>query len=108
MGHTAGVDLALNTRHFLGDNNFEMEAFLVWNSNPDPTEDRTFGDLSARGFRFNFPNDLWSGHLSYREFGDDYRPSLGFVTRNDSRNTARSSSMCSTVSNSVTRSTASS
>jgi hypothetical protein len=85
VGHTAGVDLAFNTRHFFGDNNFEMEAFVVWNSNPEPTVERTFGNLSARGVRFNFPNDLWSGHLSYREFGEDYRPTMGFVTRNDFR-----------------------
>ncbi len=85
VGHTAGVDMAFNTRRFLGENNFEMEAFLVWNSNPDPTEDLSLGDLSARGLRVNFPNDLWSGHVSYREFGDDYRPSMGFVTRNDFR-----------------------
>ena len=84
-GYTGGVDLQLNTRNFLGDNRAEMEAFVVWNSNPDPTVDRTFGDLSARGFRFNFPNDVWSGHVSYREFGDDYSPSMGFVTRNNFR-----------------------
>ena len=84
-GHTAGLDFEFATRHFMGDNRFEMEAFVVWNSNPDPAVERSFGDLSARGFRLNFPNDVWSGHLSYREFGDDYRPSLGFVTRNGFR-----------------------
>ena len=86
-GHTAGVDVALNTRHFLGDNNLELEAFLVWNSNPDPATmpGRSFGDLTARGLRLDFPNDIWSGHVSYREFGDDYLPSLGFVTRNNFR-----------------------
>lgn len=84
-GHTAGLDFEFATRHFMGDNRFEMEAFVVWNSNPDPAVARSFGDLSARGFRLNFPNDVWSGHLSYREFGDDYRPSLGFVTRNGFR-----------------------
>ena len=84
-GHTAGIDFEFATRHFMGDNRFEMEAFVVWNSNPDPAVERSFGDLSARGFRLNFPNDVWSGHLSYREFGDDYAPSLGFVTRNGFR-----------------------
>jgi hypothetical protein len=90
--HTVGVDLALNTASFLGDNNLEFEAFYVWNSDPEPDaelepgEDRpSAGDLSARGFRVNFPNDIWSGHVSYREFGDDYRPAVGFVTRNDFR-----------------------
>jgi Domain of unknown function (DUF5916) len=85
IGHTAGVDLNLASRNFLGDNNAEMEAFFAWNSNPDPSANLSTGDLSARGFRFNFPNDVWSGHLSYREFGDDYSPRLGFVNRNDFR-----------------------
>ena len=85
VGHTAGFDLQLATSSFLGDNRAEMEAFVVWNSNPDPATDRSLGDLTARGFRFNFPNDVWSAHLSYREFGDDYRPTLGFVARNGFR-----------------------
>jgi len=83
--HTVGVDGAYNTRRFFGDYNFEVEAFFVWNSNPDASTDRSIGDLSARGFRLNFPNDVWTAHLSYREFGDDYNPAVGFVTRNDFR-----------------------
>ena len=83
--HTAGVDIDLATTNLFGGLNAEMEAFVAWNSNPDPTVDGTFADLSARGFRVNFPNDVWSGHLSYREFGDDYDPAVGFVTRNDFR-----------------------
>lgn len=83
--HTAGVDFQFNTGRFMGDNRFEMEAFVVWNSNPDPSASRSFGDLSARGFRVNLPNDIWSGHLSYREFGDDYSPAVGFVSRNGFR-----------------------
>ena len=83
--HTAGLDLAVNTRNFAGNSNMELEAFVIWNSNPNPTEDLTFKDLSAHGLRVNFPNDIWSGHLSYRQFGDSYRPALGFVTRNDFR-----------------------
>ncbi len=85
VGHTLGFDLQLNTRRFLGDNRAEMEAFLVWNSNPDPTVERSLGALTARGFRFNFPNDVWQAHLSYREFGEDYRPAIGFVSRNGFR-----------------------
>jgi len=83
--HTAGVDLGFNTRNFLGNKNLELEAFYVWNSNPDPTVARTMTDLSAHGFRLNLPNDIWSGHISYRQFGDDYSPSIGFVPRNDFR-----------------------
>ena len=83
--HTAGVDLAFNTRNFLGNKNLQLEAFYVWNSNPDPTVVRTTTDLSAHGFRLNLPNDIWSGHISYRQFGDDYKPAVGFVARNDFR-----------------------
>ncbi len=85
IGHTAGVDLQLSSRRFLGDNNADFSAFAVWNSNPDPTENLGLGNLTARGIRFNFPNDVWSGHLSYRELGSDYRPTLGFVTRRNFR-----------------------
>ncbi len=83
--HTAGVDLQLSTRSFLGENNAELNAFLVWNSDPDPNLGRLFSDRSARGIRLNFPNDIWSGHVSYREFGEYYDPAVGFVTRNDFR-----------------------
>ena len=83
--HTVGADLELSTRSFLGDSNAELNAFVVWNSNPDPGPGRSFSNLSARGFRLNFPNDIWSGHVSYREFGEYYRPAVGFVNRNDFR-----------------------
>ena len=83
--HTAGIDMDLFTSRLFGDKNFQAEAFFAWNSNEDPTEDRSTADLSARGFRLNYPNDIWSSHISYREFGDDYRPAMGFVTRNGFR-----------------------
>ena len=47
--------------------------------------DRTLSDLSAWGIRFDFPNDIWQMHLSYREFGSFYDPAVGFVTRNGFR-----------------------
>ncbi len=83
--HTVGADLQLSTRSFLGESNAELNAFVVWNSDPDPGHNRSLSDLSARGFRLNFPNDIWSGHVSYREFGEYYRPAVGFVNRNDFR-----------------------
>ncbi|HSG09423.1 MAG TPA: DUF5916 domain-containing protein [Longimicrobiales bacterium] len=83
--HTAGMDLNLQTANLFGNKNAQFELFWVWNSNPDPTEDLGLGDLTARGLRFDFPNDLWSGHLSFREFGKGYDPEIGFVTRRDFR-----------------------
>ena len=87
--HTGGIDADFNTRHFLGDKNFSLNAFLTWNSELDPQSDvsfaRSFHRLTARGARLVYPNDIWYAHLSYREFGDDYDPALGFVTRNNFR-----------------------
>ena len=83
--HTAGIDLDFLTSRFLGDKNLQVEGFFVWNSNPEPSEDRVVSDLSARGFRIDFPNDIWQMHLSYREFGSLYDPAVGFVTRNGFR-----------------------
>ena len=83
--HTAGVDLSFRTRNLFGRYNMDVQAFVAGNSNPDPAEDLAFGDLSAHGIRFDFPNDTWSGHIGYRQLGDGYRPALGFVTRNDFR-----------------------
>ncbi len=79
--HVAGVDLDFYTSRLFGDKNFQAEAFFAWNSNPDRDVERTLGDLTARGFRLNYPNDLWSGHVSYREFGNAYDPATGFVPR---------------------------
>lgn len=83
--HTVGLDANLETATFFGDKNLQFSAFAVWNSNPNPDVDRSFSDLTARGFRLNFPNDVWQLHLSYREFGHEYRPAVGFVTRNGFR-----------------------
>ncbi len=88
--HTAGVDLDFKTRNFLGNKNVEIEAYYAWNSNPldasDPEyEPLTNTDLSSHGLRLNYPNDIWTGHVSYRQFGDDYRPAVGFVPRNNFR-----------------------
>ncbi len=83
--HTAGIDADFYTASFLGDKNLQLGAFYAWNSNPDPSIDLSTQDLSARGLRLSFPNDVWSGHVSYRELGDDYDPAVGFVTRNGFR-----------------------
>lgn len=83
--HTAGVDADFFTSQLFGDKNFQVEAFFVWNSNPDRDVDQSTESLSARGFRVNYPNDLWFGHLSYRELGDAYQPAMGFVNRNGFR-----------------------
>jgi hypothetical protein len=88
--HTAGVDLDFKTRNFLGNKNLELEAFYAWNSNPldashPEYEQLTTTDLSSHGLLLHYPNDIWTGHVSYRQFGDDYKPAVGFVPRNNFR-----------------------
>ncbi len=83
--HTVGGDLYLTTSRLFDDKNLTFQAFAAWNSNPDPEIDRSLSDLAARGLRLSYPNDIWYAHVSYREFGDDYDPAVGFVTRNSFR-----------------------
>ena len=83
--HTLGADLFYRTSRLFGDRNFTAQAFAAWNSNPDRGVERSTSDLSSRGLRVGYPNDVWSASLSYREFGDDYDPAVGFVTRNGFR-----------------------
>ena len=83
--HTLGGDLYFTTSRLFGDKNLTFQAFAAWNSNPDRDVARSLSDLTARGIRMSYPNDIWYAHLSYREFGDDYRPAVGFVARNGFR-----------------------
>jgi len=81
--HTFGADLELGTSNFLGDKNLQFQAFFVLH-NPAFSDDDTTDvwDRSTRGIRLNFPNQPWSGHVSYREFGNAYDPAVGFTFRN--------------------------
>jgi len=84
--NTLGVDLTLNTSTFLKNQNLQFQAFAVIHNPETPGEiNNNIWDRSARGLRFNFPNDPWSGSLSYREFGVSYDPAVGFSRRNSFR-----------------------
>lgn len=78
---TFGADLELNTSRFMRNNNLQFQAFMVAHTPSDHTDTSNFFDRSARGVRINFPNQPWSGHVSYREFGKRYDPAVGFVPR---------------------------
>lgn len=82
---TLGVDLDLYTSRFLGSRNLQFEAFYVWHTDPVADATTDAGDRSARGFRLNYPNDIWRAHVSFREFGDDFDPAVGFTPRNGFR-----------------------
>jgi hypothetical protein len=79
--HTFGTDLEMNTSRFLGNKNLQFQAYFVSHT-PTSFEDTTsFFDRTVRGMRINFPNQPWSGHVSYREYAINYDPAVGFVPR---------------------------
>ena len=83
--HTLGADLELNTSEFLGDKNFQFQAYAIYHNADSPLNSSEFWDRTSRGIRLNFPNQPWSGHASYREFGTAYDPAVGFVSRSGFR-----------------------
>lgn len=81
--HTFGADLEWNTSTFLKDKNLQFQTFFTFHNPALLGESATnVLDRSSRGFRFNFPNRPWFAHCSYREFGTDFAPAVGFTQRN--------------------------
>lgn len=78
---TFGADISLSTSKFLGNKNFQFETFFVGHTPTFFNDSSSVLDRSVRGFRFNFPNQPWDAHVSYREFGVQYNPAVGFVPR---------------------------
>jgi hypothetical protein len=87
LGNTVGFDLDLFTSRFRGNRNLQFEAFLVWHDDAAGNPATTFGDRTARGLRLNYPNDVIQAHVSFREFGNEYSPYVGFVSRRGFRRT---------------------
>jgi hypothetical protein len=79
--HTIGTDLELTTSRFMGDRNVRFQAFFVSHDALSQDTTSSWADRGARGARLSFPNDVWSGHVSYRELGTSFNPAVGFVPR---------------------------
>jgi hypothetical protein len=79
--HTYGADLDLFTSTFMGDKNLQFEAFFLGHTDPVADGTSSFADLTARGVRMNYPNDILQLSTSYREVGDDFDPAIGFTRR---------------------------
>ncbi len=79
--HTIGADFDLFTSQALGRYNAQIEGFMIYHN--DPVEGGGFGapERRSRGYRWNFPNDLIRLHSSYRDFGDEWGPAVGFAQR---------------------------
>ncbi len=74
---TEGADFSLATSRFRGTDNLELSGFLMGNS----TKAGTSGDNLADGWRFSYPNDLWSARVSFREIPRNHDPAVGFKQR---------------------------
>ena len=83
--HTAGVDVELGTSTFRGDQNLQFQAFFVAHNAPTADDTTSFFDRTTRGIRLTYPNQPWSGHVSYREFGEAFDPAVGFNARDGFR-----------------------
>ena len=60
-----GADLELKTSEFLGDKNLQFQSFFVFHSAPIFNKDLSISDLSTRGLRITYPNDIIRTHVSY-------------------------------------------
>lgn len=83
--HTLGIDLELGTTRLFGDKTLQFQAFFVGHNAPLRADTSSFGHRTTRGLRLNYPNDPWTAHVSYREFGNAYDPAVGFVERRSFR-----------------------
>lgn len=81
LRNTAGADLRLATSRFRGRQNLEFDAFVLWT-----TDQLGAGDNLAYGTRIGFPNEPWSGNVSYEVVGANHNPALGFVSRTGYKN----------------------
>lgn len=79
--HMGGIDLDLSTSQFLGDKNLMFEANLVWHTDPVQNGVSSFRNLSSHGVVLGYPNDIWTSFISYREFGENFDPAVGFIDR---------------------------
>lgn len=78
---TVGADLELGTSRFMGDKNLQFQAFFVWHNAYTDFDASSFMDRTSRGIRLAYPNYPFSGHVSYREFGSEFDPAVGFAQR---------------------------
>jgi hypothetical protein len=73
---TSGVDFTYRTSRFKGDKNMLIGGWGMYSNRNDLT-----GNRAAFGVSFDYPNDLWDIFAAYKNIGDKFDPSLGFVPR---------------------------
>jgi len=77
-----GADARFATSTFRGDKNLSLALYLLG------TDDQASATrASAGGFTIDYPNDRWDVALSWKQIGDNFQPSVGFVPRTGIRKT---------------------
>jgi hypothetical protein len=79
----AGVDFVYRTSDFLNEKNFGVSLWGLLNNGKDVEGEDLEGDKSALGLRIDYPNDFLDLTFTSMRLGDGFKPSLGFVPRND-------------------------
>jgi hypothetical protein len=79
--HTYGGDFNVYSSRWLGRFNAQVEGFMVFHTDPEGDRSGFSPEHRARGLRLNFPNDKLSVHSSYRDFGTEWDPAVGFAQR---------------------------
>ncbi|OFV97287.1 MAG: hypothetical protein A3F68_03235 [Acidobacteria bacterium RIFCSPLOWO2_12_FULL_54_10] len=75
--YSIGLDMLLATSTFMGTENLEIGAYALQATNRTGLE----GGNHAYGLELNYPNDTWTGALTYREIQENFEPAVGFVSR---------------------------
>lgn len=76
--HTLAADITLSTPDFRGKYNLEGTA---WFAHTTPLAGHEHESSDAYGARLTFPNNPWSGELSFREVGPAFETAVGFTPR---------------------------
>ena len=77
---TAGLDFRFATNTFRGSQNLETTGYVLRTTNPLET-----GRNHAYGLTVEYPNDRYTGGVSFREVQENYNPVVGFTLRNGYR-----------------------
>jgi hypothetical protein len=77
-----GIDAVWRTSKFIGDKNFLVGAWTATTQGDLPE-----GSKTGRGFKVDYPNDLWDCQINMNQYGDAFQPLLGFLPRRGTRQT---------------------
>ena len=81
--HTLGADFHFGTTTFRRNQNVDLSGYFLATTNPLKE-----GKHDAWGANLEYPNDRYTGGLSYREVQQNYDPAVGFTLRNGYRRIA--------------------